>query len=653
MVSNYDPHLISAQLRSKLVSLISHSPTLKNYRIPSSNQTFDVIVTPNEVNQRHGTGVLVSKIFSEDLDIFSIRSQNSYGGEQTFGRVSLCLPQRGLSRPEIFSIVLEAFGGNSARRVLCIPYFPDDVLTALAVAELFNAPLCVYIMDDQNVCSSGIPNDLMREVLSKASLRLAISPELQQAYEAKYNLKFWLLPPVLSGHLIQSQVRATSEKGDRSKVGVLIGNIWGQKWLDLLRQTIVGSGVQVHWYCNSGAKSPWLTFDLAELKKEGITIYDPLPEPELAVRLRDYAFAILPSGTLDERDDNRSVAQLSLPSRVPFILATSHTPTIVLGSPNTAAGKFVKRFQVGTVCDYDLSSFCHAVADVTAPETQHLMRHNAAGIASAFSSDGIAEWVWRSLEQGEPYDLKFEKLMPRSPSDLTPFIESPVPKELWGDFISVYQVMRRLRHQGLKPDFFIDVGASTGVWSHTVSQLFSDSRFILVDPLFSKYDDAAKNYYIHSHPNFEMVEAAVSNQLDRTVFQVSKDLYGSSLLHPSDFRSYEAIPVQVITLDYLVQEKRITGRGVLKIDVQCAEHLVLEGAHQSLSQIDVLVVELSLVRYDDRAKVLFEMCQLIHELGFRYYDDVGCWRSPVDGTLLQKDILFVRHDRFMPDISQN
>jgi hypothetical protein len=121
------------------------------------------------------------------------------------------------------------------------------------------------------------------------------------------------------------------------------------------------------------------------------------------------------------------------------------------------------------------------------------------------------------------------------------------------------------------------------------------------------------------------------------MFQVSPDLYGSSLLHPADFRSYEQVEVRVVTIDSVAKEKKITGRGILKIDVQCAEHLVLEGAATLLPQVDVIVLELSLVRYASEAKVLSEMLALMQQLGFRYYDDAGRWRSPVDGTLLQKD----------------
>jgi FkbM family methyltransferase len=209
-----------------------------------------------------------------------------------------------------------------------------------------------------------------------------------------------------------------------------------------------------------------------------------------------------------------------------------------------------------------------------------------------------------------------------------------------------------LKWRGFQPDFVVDVGASVGVWSYTIHKLFPQARFLLIDPLISKYDAGSLKHFTGGQDNFELLEVAVSNVPGKTNLQVSPDLYGSSLLRPADFRSYEAVEIEVKTLDQIAAEKHVTGRGVLKIDVQCAEHLVLEGAFHLLEQVDVLAVELSLVRYDEQAKVLPEMLPLIQQLGFHYFEDVGEWRSPVDGSLLQKDILFVRNSLFRAEVSR-
>jgi len=94
----------------------------------------------------------------------------------------------------------------TVRRILCVPYYPDDVKTAIAAKEIYDAPMCTFLMDDQNIFARGIDDVLMKSLLEKSALRLAISPELRDAYQAKYMLPFWYMPPVVPDALIPSQL---------------------------------------------------------------------------------------------------------------------------------------------------------------------------------------------------------------------------------------------------------------------------------------------------------------------------------------------------------------------------------------------------------------------------------------------------------------
>jgi hypothetical protein len=96
------------------------------------------------------------------------------------------------------------------------------------------------------------------------------------------------------------------------------------------------------------------------------------------------------------------------------------------------------------------------------------------------------------------------------------------------------------------------------------------------------------------------------------------------------------------TLDQVAFEEQITGRGILKIDVSSAEHLVLEGASYFLRQVDLIFASLSFVRYDEQSLLYLQMCNQFDRLGYRYYDDFGERRSSVDGTLLKRSVLFMR-----------
>jgi len=603
----------------------------------------DVIVTPNEVTDRHGTGVILNRIFGECPNILSIRSANFYH-EHWLGDADLCLGHEGLSRAESFERVLWALNGSTARRVLCVPYHRDELITAVILKELFAAPLCMYLMDDNNIFRHDIPDELMREALNKSALRLAISPELRDAYEQKYHLKFWVVPPVVSDTSVQTNPRFPIGKHVQERIGVLVGSLWSLKWLEQLRQTVNQSRLEVHWYGNSAFWSNQVSAN--ELAQDGIIDCGFLAEGKLTQKVKEYPYAIVPSGTLDESDDRPELARLSLPTRVPYLLAASNTPMIVLGSPNTAAARFVNRFQIGKVIPYQGKQLRQVAEEICQPKQQLDFRTRAASQAPLFSARGLAGWIWQSLVLGEPQDERFEQVFARNEGEIVGYIDPPPPSDLSGDFVFVYQALRRLKRLRFCPDFVLDVGSSSGVWSDVAKRLFSNARFLLLDPLHAHYA-RMNDWYFRKHPDFECLAVAVSDRAGEIELNVSSDLYGSSLFHPVDYRSYNQLRVPMKTLDQVARERQITGRGLLKIDVQFAEHLVLKGAEEVLSQIDDVLIERSLVAYTPQARLFPEMYEFIRSLGFRYYEDAGGWRSPVNGTLLQKDVLFVRENLFV------
>jgi hypothetical protein len=385
-------------------------------RAPAVLRDADAIITHVEVSDRHGIGKLVQMMFLDEPNILSIRSANYYDGKHELGDVAVCIAHENTARDAVLSRVLDMLGPNTVRRVVCVPYFADDLRNSVAVKDLFGAPLCTYIMDDQNVCTNAVPDELMREALQKSALRLAISPEMASVYEAKYGYKMCYLPPLAPARLIPSRLIVPPSSANRLN-GVVIGNIWGQRWVNLLRQTVRDSGVTLDWYCNGEFR--WLPCGKDTLIEDSIIPRDPLKDDPLVRMLRKSWFTVLPTGLLDEADDRRFIAQLSLPSRVPYMMATSHIPVLVMGNKDTAVAHFVEQFGIGMICGYDRDAFVDAVERITRPDVNLEMRRNALAVAGRFSDAGAAEWIWRSLARGDAIDARFEDLAPKSRPDLS------------------------------------------------------------------------------------------------------------------------------------------------------------------------------------------------------------------------------------------
>jgi hypothetical protein len=407
------PLVMAEKARARLKSVVSTfgsvAPDGEKAILPA---LVDIVITPCEVNQLHGTGTLLFRLFPDSREILSLRTSSFYGQPQTFGAQNYCFPPGQTSRQDIATWVQWWLNGAKVRRVIVFPYLPMDPLVAIVIKELFRVPLCTYIMDDKNVCAEGIPDALMDELLAKSDLRLVISPEMRDAYARKYGMPFWLMPPLVPEAILHSRPLPLDPAIPLDR-GVLLGNIWGQRWLEMLRDTFRGTGFKVDWYCNQ--KTPaGLTFDPVEMEADGIRFMQPIPEAELPATLAKYPYAVVPSDTFDGQSPPavRAIAELSLLSRIPTIMTTSHLPILVLGHPGTCAARFVTRFGIGEVTPYESGAVRAALQRLSAPETQTRIRARAARLSPSFSSQDSADWIWRSLAAGAPCDQRYESLMP-------------------------------------------------------------------------------------------------------------------------------------------------------------------------------------------------------------------------------------------------
>ncbi len=368
----------------------------------------DVVVSHAEVNSRHGTGVLTQRLFGGAADLVSVRSHDDYDARQEFGAWSVRIPQPEPAHPAVVHRVRAAFRGVPVRRVVAIPFYPDDVRNALALHELSSGPLCTYVMDDRNVAVAGIPDAQLSELLSRSALRLAVSEEIREAYQRKFGLPFAFLPPVIDPALVLRSPAPPAPEALAGRRGVMIGNVWGQGWLARLARVVREAGIEVDWYSSAGLE--WHALGVEELRAAGIHWRPGPPDPELVGLLRRAAYALLTTGTLDAEDDHQAIARLSLPSKLVYTTAAAHLPVLVVGHPDTAAARFVTRTGVGVVVPYEGRAVAAAVAEVVRPEVHSVLRARAAALAPAYSAEGAGEWIWRSLSAGRPADDRWERI---------------------------------------------------------------------------------------------------------------------------------------------------------------------------------------------------------------------------------------------------
>jgi FkbM family methyltransferase len=159
---------------------------------------------------------------------------------------------------------------------------------------------------------------------------------------------------------------------------------------------------------------------------------------------------------------------------------------------------------------------------------------------------------------------------------------------------------------------------------------------------------------IEAQPDKEKLLEAVRNEApDRIDYAVnllgaeskeSVDFFmcdlGSSVYVENTSFPTERVAMPMLTLDTVLRGHDMVGSTFLKLDVQGAELDVLSGATETLARTEAVLLEASLVEYNQGAPRIAEVIAHMASLGFLLYDI--CDLRRIGSVLAQTDLIFIR-----------
>ena len=385
----------------------------------------DLLITAVEINSHHGVGILLQRFFPDATAFVSLRTTTAYHGDEPFGSFHHELGSRYLSLEETEAHLRRILAPYQVRRILCVPYYREEFIHALLAHRITGAPLCTYLMDDQNIFAPHVPDHWVASLLAASDLCLGISPELCAAYRRKYSRPVHLLPPVLTSPAPLVPCYWHPEPGEPTRAA-MIGNVWTARRLEQLRALLRDSGLHLDWY-GHGPKASWLSGTPEEWEADHLRCMGFYPEEDLVAALASYPFVLLPSGSLDDDDDNPAFSRLSLPSRLLFLHATTDTPVLVLGSDQSAAGRFVTRLGTGLCARYDPADLQARIGELLDSGTREKLQASIRHWSKSFVQENAGQWIWDSLRLKAPQPAAFHAAFPPEPAAATAWLDAIQP----------------------------------------------------------------------------------------------------------------------------------------------------------------------------------------------------------------------------------
>jgi FkbM family methyltransferase len=189
----------------------------------------------------------------------------------------------------------------------------------------------------------------------------------------------------------------------------------------------------------------------------------------------------------------------------------------------------------------------------------------------------------------------------------------------------------------------IEAGAADGRDAERYATLFPQARVVAVEPVPDLYRQLAKRAAVTA------VEAAVSDRQGTGALNIARWTDASSLLQARDTgQRYDAynrpthqIPVKVRTIDAIAAEHDIGSLDILKMDVQGAEMLALDGARNTLKNTRIVFTEVQFQPLYEGAALFSDLLPCLTSQGFRLHNLYGQIKD-ANGALAWGDALFVR-----------
>lgn len=186
-----------------------------------------------------------------------------------------------------------------------------------------------------------------------------------------------------------------------------------------------------------------------------------------------------------------------------------------------------------------------------------------------------------------------------------------------------YEPLLTYGHKLLGPnDVALDVGSNQGLFTAAFGAIVS--RVIAVEPIPWQAERVRANIRLNRYAHARVVEAAISDNVGQAVLGLAGGDTSASIV--DDWAKSKSIEVKTVTLDSLIETENLQRVDFIKLDVEGAELMALDGGQRMLREFrPVFCIEAS------DPKLFVDVRRRLIDAGYHMY------RFNTDGALDRLD----------------
>lgn len=197
---------------------------------------------------------------------------------------------------------------------------------------------------------------------------------------------------------------------------------------------------------------------------------------------------------------------------------------------------------------------------------------------------------------------------------------------------------------------YIDIGANVGHFSESIIKEFEVNKGVIIEPLKVHIETLRKKFY--DDKKFKILNVAVSDTDGKADFFINQEFDSVSSLLEINHNSRELkelniskpskSSIQTITLDSIAHEFNNEIIDLIKIDVQGAEHLILQSAIEILKKTRLVYTEFSYKPLYQNSSTFYDLYHFMYAQNYILVN-VSKGYSSSNGELLQGDAVFINN----------